>query len=103
VVLHITKPERYVQFHVPGAVFLEGASYVKVENPVFGLLPDAQSFGQLLESLGISPATLVVTYDDEGGGWASRFLWTLDVAGHKDFSLLNAGLLAWVNEGFQVS
>jgi len=26
VVLHITKPERYVQFHVPGAVFLEGAS-----------------------------------------------------------------------------
>ena len=23
VVLHITKPERYVQFHVPGAVFLE--------------------------------------------------------------------------------
>jgi len=103
VVLHITKPERYAQFHVPGAVFVEGARYVKVEKPVFGLLPDAQSFGQLLESLGISPGTHVVAYDDEGGGWASRFLWTLDVAGHKDFSLLNGGLHAWTNEGFQIS
>jgi len=103
VVVHITKPERYAQFHVPGAVFVEAAAYVRVDRPVFGLLPDAQSFGQSLESMGISPGTHVVTYDDEGGGWASRFLWTLDVAGHKDFSLLNGGLLAWVNEGFQVS
>lgn len=103
VVVHISKPERYAQFHVPGAVFVEGAHYVKVEKPVVGLLPDAQSFGHLLESLGISPDTHVVTCDDEGGGWASRFLWTLDVAGHQDFSLLNGGLVAWVNEGFSVS
>ena len=103
VVVHISKPERYAQFHVPGAVFVEGAHYVKVEKPVAGLLPDAQSFAQLLGSLGISPHSHVVAYDDEGGGWASRFLWTLDVAGHEDFSLLNGGLIAWVNEGFQVS
>ena len=103
VVVHISKPERYGQFHVPGAVFAEGARYVKVEKPVAGLLPDAQSFGRLLQSLGISPYTHVVAYDDEGGGWASRFLWTLDVAGHKKFSLLNGGLVAWVNEGFRIS
>jgi len=103
VILHITKPERYAEFHVPGALFLEGMRYVRIEKPVFGLLPDAESFGALLESLGISPATHVVTYDDEGGGWASRFLWTLDVAGHADFSLLNGGLVSWVSEGFPVS
>ncbi len=103
VILHISKPDRYAQFHVPGAVFVEGARYVKVEKPVFGMLPAAQSFGQLLESLGVSPNSHVVCYDDEGGGWASRFLWTLDVAGHNDFSLLNGGLVAWVNEGFSTS
>jgi len=103
VILHISKPERYAEFHVPGALFLEGARYVKVEKPVFGLLPDAADFGQLLESLGISSDTHVVTYDDEGGGWASRFLWTLDVAGHQHFSLLNGGLVSWVKEGFPVS
>lgn len=103
VILHITRPERYAEFHVPGALFLEGMRFVRIEKPVFGLLPDAASFGSLLESLGISPATHVVSYDDEGGGWASRLLWTLDVAGHEHFSLLNGGLVSWVNEGFPVS
>ncbi|MFQ5642564.1 MAG: sulfurtransferase [Thiogranum sp.] len=103
VILHITKPERYAEFHIPGALFLEGMRYVRIEKPVFGLLPEEERFGTLLESLGISPATHVVTCDDEGGGWASRFLWTLDVAGHPHFSLLNGGLASWVNEGFPVS
>jgi len=103
VVLHISKPERYAQYHIPGALFLEGMRYVKIEKPVFGLLPDAEDFGRLLESLGISPDTHVVTCDDEGGGWASRFLWTLDAAGHPHYSLLNGGLVSWVNEDFPVS
>jgi len=103
VILHITKPERYAEFHVPGALSLEAMHYIKMEKPVFGLLPDAENFGALLESLGISPETHVIAYDDEGGGWASRFLWTLDVAGHRHFSLLNGGLVSWVSEDFPVS
>ena len=103
VIVHITKPERYAQFHVPGAVFVEGGRYVRADRPVYGLLPDESDFGRLLESLGINRDTHVVAYDDEGGGWASRLLWTLEVAGHRSFSLLNGGLIAWVNEGFPVS
>ena len=102
VVLHITKPERYAEFHVPGALFLEGAHFVKINKPIFGLLPAEHNFGTLLGSLGITPDTHVVAYDDEGGGWASRLLWTLDVAGHRHFSLLNGGLVSWVSEGFPV-
>ena len=37
--------------------------------------------------------------DDEGGGKASRLLWTLDIIGHSRYSLLNGGLHAWANEG----
>lgn len=103
VILHITGPARYHEFHVPGALFLDGAHIVKVARPMYGLLPDTAEFAQLLTSLGITPDTHVVAYDDEGGGWASRMLWTLDVAGHKRFSLLNGGLVSWVNEGFPVS
>ncbi len=103
VVVHISRPDRYAQFHVPGAVFVEGGRYVKAEKPVQGLLPNEADFGQLLASLGIRRDSHVVAYDDEGGGWASRLLWTLDVAGHAHFSLLNGGLVAWVNEGFPVS
>ncbi len=103
VVLHITKPERYAEFHVPGAIFLEGARFVRVEKPLAGLLPRENDLQGVLEDIGISPDSHVVAYDDEGGGWASRLLWTLECIGHRDFSLLNGGLLAWVNEGFPVS
>lgn len=63
-----------------------------------GLLPDEMSLGQVLSELGIAPETHVVAYDDEGGGKASRFLWTLDCIGHRHFSLLDGGLHAWANE-----
>ncbi|HBP69625.1 MAG TPA: thiosulfate sulfurtransferase, partial [Alcanivorax sp.] len=38
----------------------------------------------------------VVAYDDEGGGWAGRLLWTLDVIGHKKYSYLNGGIHGWL-------
>jgi len=103
VVVHISKPERYAEFHVPGAIYLQGAQFVRVEKPLMGLLPHAGDLQQLLEASGISPDTHVVACDDEGGGWASRLLWTLDCIGHKHFSLLNGGLVSWGNEGFPVS
>jgi thiosulfate/3-mercaptopyruvate sulfurtransferase len=45
----------------------------------------------------------VVVYDDEGGGWAGRLIWTLDVLGHRRYSYLNGGLHAWINEGHPVA
>jgi len=103
VVVHISKPERYAEFHVPGAIHLQGEQFVRVEKPLMGLLPHADRLQQLLEASGISPETHVVACDDEGGGWASRLLWTLDCIGHKHFSLLNGGLVSWSNEGFPIS
>jgi len=57
VILHITRPERCADFHIPGALFIEGMRYVRVEKPVFGMLPAEEDFSALLESLGISPTT----------------------------------------------
>ncbi len=99
-VLQITKPEKYAEYHIPGAVLVEGPRFVRVEKPVMGLLPSADELGRLFESLGMTPDTHIVTCDDEGGGWASRFLWTLDVVGHRHYSLLNGGLIAWATEGY---
>ena len=102
VLLHISKPEKYAR-HIPGAVFLEGHRFVKINKPIMGLVPDATDLSALFTAIGMTPDSHVVTYDDEGGGWASRFLWTLDVIGHKNFSLLNGGMISWFNEGFPVS
>ena len=45
----------------------------------------------------------IVAYDDEGSGWAGRLLWTLDVVGHKSYSLLNGGQISWNRSGFPLT
>lgn len=99
VIVDLCKKETWLQSHIPGAVYLEYPRILHVVKPAMGLLPSAAELEQVLSSLGISNDTHVIAYDDEGGGKAARLLWTLDVIGHKDYSLLNGGLHAWANEG----
>ena len=68
-----------------------------------GLLPDNDGFSALLSSLGITKKSLIVAYDDEGGGCAARFVWTLHVFGHETAVVLNGGLHSWANEGHELS
>lgn len=99
VVVDLSKPETYLQSHVPGAVHLEYPRIIDIRKPVMGLVPEAPVLATVLGNLGITPETHVVAYDDEGGGKACRLLWTLATLGHQGYSLLNGGLHAWVNEG----
>jgi thiosulfate/3-mercaptopyruvate sulfurtransferase len=101
-IVDLSTQKNYMQFHIPGAIFLEYPRIIKIERPVMGLLPDTQYLNELFTTLGMHQDTHVVAYDDEGGGKAARLLWTLDVMGHRNFSLLNGALHAWVNEGHPV-
>jgi thiosulfate/3-mercaptopyruvate sulfurtransferase len=84
-IVDLSSAATYVQYHIPGAVFLNYEWIVRVEHPRMGLLPTEEQLNNVFSSLGFTPDTHIVAYDDEGGGRASRFLWTLDVAGHKKF------------------
>lgn len=102
-VIDLSSTETYERMHIPGAVHLDYGQIVRAEPPRLGLLPDDGQLQAVLSAVGIGPQTHVVAYDDEGGGRASRLLWTLDVAGHEHYSLLNGGLHAWANEGHPLS
>lgn len=45
----------------------------------------------------------MIAYDDEGGGCAARFVWTLHVFGHTKASILNGGIISWLNEGYETT
>ena len=98
-IIDLCKDETYLQYHIPGAVHIQYPAILHVEKPVMGLLPDINTLQQVFSAIGLQKDTHVVAYDDEGGGKASRLLWTLDVYGHEHFSLLNGGLHSWANEG----
>ena len=103
VIVDLCKAKQYAQAHIPGAHFINYTDIVHIKKPVMGLLPDEKNFSQLVSNLGINENTHVIAYDDEGGGCASRFIWTLNVFGHENTSLLNGGLHSWSNEGHALS
>ncbi|MDH3314436.1 MAG: sulfurtransferase [Gammaproteobacteria bacterium] len=94
-VVDLCKPETYAEAHLPGAVHLDYAALTLSRPPVGGLLPGDTELSRVLSAIGLTPDKHVVAYDDEGGGKASRLLWTLDVLGHSRISLLDGGYRAW--------
>lgn len=95
----LCRDEIYAQSHLPNAVHVSPGELVSGIQPAVGKLPAKAQIEAVLGRIGYSPDKHIVAYDDEGGGWAGRFIWTLDVIGHKHYSVLNGGLIAWASEG----
>ncbi len=91
--------ERYAQAHIPGAVLVTPQELVDGRPPATGRLPDVARLEALCSRLGLRDGLKVVAYDDEGGGWAGRLLWTLEVVGHHDWAYLDGGIHAWQASG----
>ena len=89
------RADSYDAGHVPGAVFLDHRRLMHGEGDVPNDVPGEEALSQLFSSLGLTRDTHVVAYDDEGGGWAGRLLWTLEMIGHTRYSYLNGGIHAW--------
>jgi len=66
-------------------------------------VPPVEFLSKLFSALGLTRDTHVVAYDDEGGGWAARLLWTLELIGHTRYSYLNGGIHAWRDAGLEES
>jgi thiosulfate/3-mercaptopyruvate sulfurtransferase len=90
-----TEPEDYRRGHVPGAVYLH-VNDARIAVPEGGFrLPTREESARLLASLGITPSTVVVAYDDAGGLHASRLFFTLEVLGHPRAAILDGGSQRW--------
>ncbi|MEE9254936.1 MAG: rhodanese-like domain-containing protein [Pseudomonadales bacterium] len=94
-VIDLSRRELYDQVHVPGAIHVATRELVAGTKPATGKLPPHEQLNRLFSRIGFDASQHFVVYDDEGGGWAGRFIWTLDVIGHEAWSYLNGGIHAW--------
>ena len=102
IIADLCNPQLYQQLHVPGAINIQPQQLVCGIQPATGKLPSPEQLEQLMGQLGYTGKERFVVYDDEGGGWAGRFIWTLDVIGCHQYSYLNGGLHAWAKENHPV-
>ena len=101
-ILDTSSAENHAKHHIPGAIHIEPKALQCGTAPTPGKLPSVEQLTELFSGVGLNADQHVVAYDDEGGGWAGRLIWTLDILGHTNYSYLDGGLPAWVNEGHPV-
>ncbi|MEM7003867.1 MAG: rhodanese-like domain-containing protein [Pseudomonadota bacterium] len=102
-IVQVTSAELYAQAHIPTAVLVTPQELVCGIPPATGRLPDPTALNELFTRIGYTPAKRVVVYDDEGGGWAGRLGWTLDVIGHTNWAYLDGGLHSYAHAGLSLA
>ena len=95
ILVDLCHPDSYSSAHLPGALYLHPGRLQRGTAPAPGMLPGKADLEDILSSIGLTPEHHVIAYDDEGGGWAARLLWTLEAVGHQGYSYLNGGIHAW--------
>lgn len=98
--------ELYLVKHLQGAIFVDldsQLSEVKEDAADGGRhpLPSIGNFSKTIGSLGITPESHVVIYDQANGALAtSRFWWMLKAIGHQKVQVLNGGLAEAEKQNF---
>ena len=85
--------------HIPGARFLDLATFTDPDSPVPAAIPSPAQFAERVASLGISSRTRVVVYDDSYVKTAARAWFILRLRGVADVAVLDGGLGKWKREG----
>ena len=88
----------YLAGHIPGARFLDIGSLVDATSPVPSALPRPDQLAERLASLGVSPSTRVVFYDDCAVKTAARAWYLTHVHGMQQVAVLDGGLAKWKAE-----
>ena len=95
IIVDLSRADAYREGHIPGALHVDPVELIAGTRPAVGKLPPSERLQALCDRLRLTDTSWVVACDDEGGGWAGRLIWTLDVVGHPRWSYLDGGMVAW--------
>ena len=94
-IVDLCSEHTYRHGHIEGAISIPVGILMSGQPPAAGKIASQDQLSRLFSYLGTTSDTHFIVYDDEGGGWAGRFVWTLDVIGHKHVTVIDGGLIAW--------
>ncbi|MDJ0395599.1 sulfurtransferase [Rhodococcus sp. G-MC3] len=98
--------QHYLDAHIPGAVFVDLDTEL-AEHGAPGLgrhpLPSIENLQAAAHRWGITAGVPVVVYDNTGNLAAARAWWLLKWAGIEQVALLDGGLNAWTEAGYDTA
>ncbi|MBX7541150.1 sulfurtransferase [Qipengyuania sphaerica] len=89
--------------HIPGARFLDLASFIDAGSAVPKAIPTPEQFAERMGALGIAPGSRIVIYDDSDIRSAARAWFILTRYDEQKVAILDGGLGKWRIEGRRLS
>ena len=99
----VSGQEQYDLEHIPNAGFADLMGKLSAESDVDFIMPSAEQFQKAMSELGVGDNSRVVLYSSNNNVWAARLWWMLRWAGFDNVAILDGGLKAWKNQGFELS
>jgi thiosulfate/3-mercaptopyruvate sulfurtransferase len=93
---------RYVDKHLPGAVFFDIDELSDHSSGLPHTIMSPESFSEAMSALGVGDGMTIVVYEQGDVFSAPRARWKLRVMGAKNVHLLDGGLQAWEAAGLPV-
>ncbi|SHJ88241.1 sulfurtransferase [Paramaledivibacter caminithermalis] len=105
VVIDIRKSAEYLLGHIPKAVNIWRPDYSADEGEYEfgGMRSKSEKLVKLLGDIGIDNDTMILLYDAKGDYDGARFLWQLEIIGHKKMALIDGGINGWKASGFKTT
>jgi len=90
---------RYLERHIPGAVFFDIDELSDHTTSLPHMLPSEEEFARKMGALGVGDGMTIVVYEQAGVFSAPRAWWMLSSFGAGTVHLLDGGLEAWTAAG----
>ena len=92
---------RYLNKHIPGAIFFDIEELSDHSTPLPHMLPTPEDFSRSMSALGVGDNTTIVVYEQESVFSAPRAWWTLRTFGARHVHILDGGLRTWIDANLQ--
>ncbi|BET96289.1 3-mercaptopyruvate sulfurtransferase [Xenorhabdus taiwanensis] len=90
----------WLEKHIPGAQFFDLDKVANLQTNLPHMLPEPETFRQVVGKMGISENHLVVIYDQGNMFSAPRAWWTFNIFGARHIRILEGGLQGWQQAGY---
>lgn len=101
-IIDVRNAEAYSNGHISGAVQISRKEMESESDSLPGMRAGDGQMKELLSKKGILPTDWLVLYDDRGNPEAARLWCILNGYGQDRIKLLNGGLKAWVEDGYEL-
>jgi thiosulfate/3-mercaptopyruvate sulfurtransferase len=94
--------DRYLDKHIPGAIFFDIEALSDHSTPLPHMLPTVEAFSRSMSALGVADTATIVVYEQQSVFSAPRARWMLRTFGAQNVYILDGGLRAWTDVGLPI-